>query len=151
LLASVAPVTEHGRTTSIVATFVDLSRLAARERVEADFVADASHNLRTPLTVISTAVEILQSGAKDDPAERDRFLAHIEREVARMTSLTRSLLTLAVLDLGGEPLHMRETSAYDVLRTTAMAIEPSTSVRVIVDAPHELVVQTDPGLLEQAL
>ena len=83
LLASAAPILVDGRLRAVVGTFVDLGARSARDRADAEFLTNAAHNLRNPLTVISTAVEILQGGAKDEPAERDRFLEHIEREVAK--------------------------------------------------------------------
>jgi signal transduction histidine kinase len=151
VLASAVPIMHRGRLTAVAAVFVDLSRLDARERAEADFVANASHNLRTPLTIISTAIEILQGGAKDDPFERDRFLAHIEREVARMALLTRSLLTLVTLDLGQDRPPLRPTPADAVLRSVATGVDARPGVEVVVEAAPGLVALTDAGLLEQAL
>ena len=58
----------------------DLTEQERRELAEREFVSNAAHELRTPLTTIIGAVEVLQAGAKEDPVERDRFLAHIERE-----------------------------------------------------------------------
>ncbi len=53
----------------------DLTEQGRRELAEREFVSNAAHELRTPLTTIIGAVEVLQAGAKDDPLERDRFLA----------------------------------------------------------------------------
>src|SRR3954469_4466819 len=73
----------------------DLTEQERRELAEREFVTNAAHELRTPLTTIIGAVDVLQSGAKDDPVERDRFLAHIERESGRLARLARAMLTLA--------------------------------------------------------
>ncbi len=70
----------------------DLTEQERRELAEREFVTNAAHELRTPLTTIIGAVEVLQAGAKDDADERDRFLAHIEREAARLARLARALL-----------------------------------------------------------
>ena len=55
-------------------------RRGTGRRVE--FVANAAHELRTPLAAIVSGVEVLEAGAKELPVERDRFLAHIAREAA---------------------------------------------------------------------
>ena len=151
LLASAAPILVHGRLRAVVGTFVDLGARSARDRADAEFLTNAAHNLRNPLTVISTAVEILQGGAKEEPAERDRFLEHIEREVARMVQLTRSLLTLARADAGRQPPRRRPVRAEDLLRSVAGGIELQENVELVIKVPADLVAFTDEGLLEQAL
>src|SRR5436305_3034461 len=50
-----------------------------RDATMRDFLRNAAHQLRTPLTGIAAAVEVLQAGAKNEPKERDRFLEHIDR------------------------------------------------------------------------
>ena len=52
----------------------DLTEQERRELAEREFVSNAAHELRTPLTTIIGAIEVLQAGAKDDPAERDRCI-----------------------------------------------------------------------------
>src|SRR6201747_1840306 len=66
-----------------------------RELAEADFVSNAAHELRNPLAGISGAIEVLQSGAKDDPQARDHFLSRLRggaerRETASPPRPTRS-------------------------------------------------------------
>src|SRR4030095_2301207 len=70
----------------------DLTEQERRELDDREFVSNAAHELRTPLTTIIGAVEVLQAGAKEDPAERDRFLGHIERESGRLARLAPRLL-----------------------------------------------------------
>lgn len=64
------------------------------------FVADASHELKTPLTVILTNAELLQSGEYDEPA-KSRFTANILAMSAQMRGLVEGLLELARVDHGG--------------------------------------------------
>ena len=80
---------------SAVLVVRDVSEQERRERAEREFVTNAAHELRTPLTAISSAVEVLQAEQRRFQRDRDRFLDHIEREAARLTRLTRSLLVLA--------------------------------------------------------
>jgi two-component system sensor histidine kinase VicK len=95
-----------GRTISIVGVPAGASELAVvvlsditeqerRERAEREFVTNASHELRTPVSAIVSAVEALQTGAKDSPTDRDAFVALIDRQATRLSRLIRSLLLLA--------------------------------------------------------
>src|SRR6201747_602697 len=72
-----------------------------RELAEADFVSNAAHELRNPLGGISGAIEVLQSGAKNDPRDRDHFLSRLADDADRMSRLTQSLLTLARVESRG--------------------------------------------------
>ena len=72
-----------------------------RELAEADFVSNAAHELRNPLAGISGAIEVLQSGAKNDPRDRDHFLSRLADDADRMSRLTQSLLTLARVESRG--------------------------------------------------
>jgi signal transduction histidine kinase len=83
----------------------DQTQKEQNERVQREFATNVAHELRTPLASIATAVEMLQTGAKDDPEARDDFLELIAREAARLTRLTRALLVLARADAGEEVPH----------------------------------------------
>ena len=80
----------------------DRTRKLKREQAEAEFVSNAAHELRNPLAAIMSGIEVLQSGAKDDPGDRDRFLIRLALDAERMTRLTQSLLTLARVEAAGE-------------------------------------------------
>ena len=73
-----------------------------REQAEREFVSNAAHELRNPLAGISSAIEVLRGGAKDDPEARERFLDRLADDTERMTRLTQSLLTLARVEAAGE-------------------------------------------------
>src|SRR4029078_982529 len=81
---SMAGIPPRGRSKNVILVITDVSVRERRERAEREFVTNAAHELRTPLATITRAIQVLQSGAKDDPAERDRFLDHIDREAARL-------------------------------------------------------------------
>ncbi len=129
----------------------DLTEQERRELAEREFVSNAAHELRTPLTTIIGAVEVLQAGAKEDPVERDRFLAHIERESGRLARLARAMLTLARAHAGQEPPRVETVEIGPLLREVAAELRPHDGVSIDVDAPDGLTVQTNPDLLEQAL
>jgi signal transduction histidine kinase len=129
----------------------DLTEQARRELAEREFVSNAAHELRTPLTTIIGAVEVLQAGAKEDPVERDRFLAHIERESGRLARLARAMLTLARAHAGTEAPRVEAVALAPLLREVAAELRPHDGVSVDVEAPEDLAVQANPDLLEQAL
>jgi signal transduction histidine kinase len=129
----------------------DLTEQERRELAEREFVSNAAHELRTPLTTIIGAVEVLQAGAKEDPVERDRFLAHIEREAGRLARLARAMLTLARAHSGQEQPRVEPVELAPLLREVAAGLSPRAGVTVDVEAPDGLAVDANRDLLEQAL
>ena len=129
----------------------DLTEQERRELAEREFVSNAAHELRTPLTTIIGAVEVLQAGAKDDPPERDRFLAHIDREAARLARLARALLTLARAHAGQERPRREPVPLEPLLAEVASDLRPRDGVTLEVDCPPDLGASVNRDLLEQAL
>ncbi len=82
-----------------VATFTDLTDLRRLEEVRRDFVANASHELKTPLTSIRGYAETLRSGDLPDP-ERKQFLDTISRNAERLQRIVDDLLDLSRLESG---------------------------------------------------
>jgi signal transduction histidine kinase len=143
------PAPPEGDTVLIVLD--DLTEQERRELAEREFVSNAAHELRTPLTTIIGAVEVLQAGAKEDPAERDRFLAHIERESGRLARLARAMLTLARAHSGQEPPRVEAVELAPLLREVAAGLRPRDGVVLDVEVPEGLAVEANRDLLEQAL
>lgn len=129
----------------------DISERERRERAEREFVTNAAHELRTPLTTITGAIEILQSGAKDEPEDRDRFLDHIQRESDRLVRLTRALLVLARAQTHEETPRIERISARRLLENVAAAVVPREGVMLQIDCEDDLELATEPRLAEQSL
>ena len=102
-----------------VVVFTDVTDHERRERAEREFVTNAAHELRTPLSAIASAVEVLQQGAKEQPADRDRFLAVVERQTIRLTRLAHALLTLARAQTRSEPVRVEPVPLSRMLRDIA--------------------------------
>jgi two-component system phosphate regulon sensor histidine kinase PhoR len=99
LQANVAPVPgAAGGIESVVVVFHDLTDIRRTERMRRDFVANVSHEFKTPLTSIRGYAETLLSGAKDDPNIAIDFLKTIERNSRHLEMLVSDLLTLARLE-----------------------------------------------------
>jgi two-component system phosphate regulon sensor histidine kinase PhoR len=85
-----------------VLVFHDVSELRRLERMRQDFVANASHELKTPLASIKAYTETLLDWALDDATVNARFLGRIDEQADRLNQLILDLLSLARLDAGHE-------------------------------------------------
>jgi two-component system, OmpR family, phosphate regulon sensor histidine kinase PhoR len=135
---------------AVLAVVRDRTDAMRREFAEADFVSNAAHELRNPLAGISGAIEVLQSGAKDDPKARDHFLDRLAEDAERMSRLTRSLLTLARV----ESLGSGETEVVDVpaaVRDAVAAVEAPPHIELHEEVEPDLAAKGDPTLLRQVL
>jgi signal transduction histidine kinase/CheY-like chemotaxis protein len=121
-----------------------------QQRAQRDFVANAAHELRTPLAAVIAAIDTLDRGAIHDPAGRDRFFGHIRREADRLSLLCDSLLLLADTQ-SGSPLHTTAIGLRAMLDDIAGGLTAAPGVTVAVEALAELTVTTNPGLLERIL
>ena len=147
-----APVHDgEGNVTARVAVFRDVTARERLERAEREFVTNAAHELQTPLTAITSAAEVLQAGAKDTPADRDRFLLHIQQECDRLARLVRALLVLARAQSGGSTADAERLTLRSILVDVVTAMRPAGSVVIEVRCSPRLTVEANRDLLEQAL
>jgi signal transduction histidine kinase len=138
-----------GRNGGIAVVAEDVTQRDRREHADAEFVQNAAHQLRNPISAIAARVAALAAGARDDPAERDRFLDHIGRESARIGSLVDALLALAALQRGEAAPRIEVVRLATLLQDSADAVPART--RVAIDCPDDIAVVADGGLLGQAL
>ncbi|MDX6634377.1 MAG: two-component system, OmpR family, sensor histidine kinase ResE [Solirubrobacterales bacterium] len=135
---------------AVLAVLRDRTDELRQELAEADFVSNAAHELRNPLAGISGAIEVLQSGAKNDPHDRDHFLKRLGEDAERMNRLTQSLLTLARVESRGAP----ESEIVDVplaIKDVAAACDAPPHVELVVDVESDLAATGDPTLLRQVM
>ncbi|GAB7044555.1 MULTISPECIES: sensor histidine kinase [Catenuloplanes] len=149
------PRTEVGRLTGAVNGMLTRiqAALAARERSEArmrDFVADASHELRTPVTAIRGYLQLIRTGVVD-LNDRPDVLRRLEQEANRMSAMVTSLLYLARLDAEPPARHGPvdlAALARDAVADAA-AVEPDRPLTV--DAPDRCVITGDEDSLRRVL
>lgn len=79
----------------VVITMTDITPFKRFREQQSEFFANASHELKTPLSVISGMIETLQGAAKNDEAVREQFLNLMAEQAGRMTGLVQDLLKLA--------------------------------------------------------
>lgn len=122
-----------------------------RDQAEREFVSNAAHELRNPIAGMSGAIEVLRSGAKDDPEAREHFLDRLATDIDRVSRLTKALLTLARMEAVGEGEADVVSVGISVSEAVA-ALEPhpeGVGLRTEVDS--DLVARADPVLLRQIL
>jgi PAS domain S-box-containing protein len=140
-----------GRVTGVVMTFDDVTHREQRERAEREFVSNAAHQIRSPITAIASAVAVLQAGAKEKPDDRDRFLGHIEREVERLARLGEALLSLARTQRGEGQPNLTVVPLRPLLETLVLELRPYAGVTVEVECMEDVAALTHRPLLEEAL
>jgi signal transduction histidine kinase len=131
--------------------FHDVSEHERRGRAEREFVANAAHELRTPLAAITGAIERLQAGAREVPQKRDRFIGHIQHESARLNRLASSLLVLARAQTHEEAPRRQEIALRELLEEVVGELELNQGVELVLDCPLDLVARSNRDLLEHAL
>jgi two-component system phosphate regulon sensor histidine kinase PhoR len=114
--ATVASV-RAGETSGAIIVLHDITDLRKLERVRRDFVANVSHEFRTPLTAIQGFAETLIGGAIDDPHNRGRFLAIILEHSRRLARLTEDLLRLSQMDAEQLELEIRAVSVSQLIES----------------------------------
>ena len=97
----------------VVLSFQDLTALEQAEDMRRDFVANVSHEMRTPLTSLQGFIETLRGPAKDDPAAQERFLGIMDQEAGRMHHLVEDLLSLSRVE---SDVRVRPTSQVQLQR-----------------------------------
>ena len=115
-----------GEPAGAVVMLHDITDRRRLEETRKDFVANVSHELKTPLTAIAVLVETLLEGQDLDTSTRQRFLAKIRDQGSRLTAMVRDLLDLSRIESGEilaqfEPLDLRSTirNAMSGLQTEA--------------------------------
>lgn len=119
----------------------DVTRLKKLEQIRADFVANATHEIKTPLTAIIGFVETLQQGAINDGAKALKFLAVIHENAQRLNRLVDDLLTLSAIELGETKLHAEQTAPRDLLDRSLSLIMPKADLKNIIintELPNDL-------------
>jgi signal transduction histidine kinase len=91
------------------------AELAAERDALRSFIADASHELRTPITALKTFVELLQGPAANDPRAQAEFLAESQIQLERLNWITANLLDLSRLDAHLVDLNMDDHVAADLI------------------------------------
>ncbi|MBI4396453.1 MAG: PAS domain-containing protein [Elusimicrobia bacterium] len=125
-----------------VLTFYDITNIRRLENIRKDFVANVSHELKTPLTALRAALETLLEGALEDPRYARDFLQTAQNQVVRLQHLIDDLLVLSRLEKGG-PLPTENALAplQPTLEKVIKTLEPmaqKSGIRLHVQTPPDV-------------
>jgi two-component system, OmpR family, phosphate regulon sensor histidine kinase PhoR len=143
------------RPSGAVLVLHDVSELRRLERIRHDFVANVSHEFKTPLTAIQGFAETLLSGALEDPRNNRRFLEIIRDHATRLAALTDDLLKLARIEAGKLEVQFGPVQLIDVIdRCVETALINATRKRITLEVdvpPHLPLVHGDASLLRDVV
>lgn len=117
LIATAVPIYSGDSVSGTVITLHDITRLKMLEEMRKDFVANVSHEIKTPITAINGFAETLLDGAIDDRENATRFLSMIKNHSERLNSLVDDLLTLSRIELGDIIVSKSEVKLDEVVDT----------------------------------
>lgn len=154
LVGRAAPLPAGGSAAAVV-VIRDVTELRALEAMRRNFVASASHELRTPVAAIRGYAETLASGALEDAVAAKRFVAGLSRQAERLSALIDDLLDLSRVESGGLHLEPRPLSLRVAIRrmTEIMADriqEKKLDLRIL-EPEGELFVQADPRAIDMVV
>ena len=147
---------DHDTSRLALVVFNDITRIQRLETIRRDFVANVSHELKTPITSIKGFVETLPDGAIQDEENAREFLAIVKRHADRLDAIIEDLLSLSRLDqdadkrqirLDREPLKPVLKSALLICRAKAMEKQ----IAIELNCDEETSAQINAPLLEQAI
>ncbi|HNY20751.1 MAG TPA: ATP-binding protein [Treponemataceae bacterium] len=135
--------------------FSDITRLKNLERIRKDFVANVSHELKTPVTSIRGFIETLREGAIDDPVDSRRFLEILDQQSSRLGAIIEDLLTVSRLEQGeGQAIKREPTLVTDLMggvKSLCDGFARAKRTKVEYSCPDDLVFPMNQGLMEQAV
>ena len=151
---TLAPVEAAGAS-GVVLVLHDISELRRLERVRQDFVANVSHEFKTPLTAIQGFAETLLGGALEDVQNSRRFLEIIRDHAGRLGRLTDDLLKLSQIEAGKLELDFRPVAVGDLIEScveTARLKAAQKQLTLEVDCPEALpAIRGDSNRLREVL
>jgi two-component system, OmpR family, sensor histidine kinase VicK len=155
LKAHLAPFrTPEGNLRGVLAVLQDVTKEEELNRIQQEFVANVSHELKTPLTTVKSYVETLLNGAMEDPSICKNFLRVVEGETERMVRLVKDLLVLSRLDYRQLAWELREADLAELLQETARELafrNPPPAPRLSTDLPPLAPLTFDRDKIKQVL
>jgi two-component system phosphate regulon sensor histidine kinase PhoR len=145
-----------GRKLGALVVLNDITRVKRLETVRRDFVANVSHELKTPITALKGCVETLSDRSARNPEDEARFIAMMDRQVGRLNAIVEDLLSLSRIEHDAERrgIPMEPGAICDVIRRASLNFAGAAAARKIVietSCPETLSAPINAALLEQAV
>ena len=114
----------------------DITKARLADEVHRDFVANASHELKTPLAVVSGLIETLQGPARNDPVGTERFLGRLALQTRRMTRLIDDLMSLNRIEMNKRVMPEVPTDLLALIAETIDALRPAAEASTVTLTLH---------------
>ncbi len=148
------PVTAKSKYSGCLVLFQDISKTLEGEKMQKRFIADASHELKTPIAVIKGMVEILNREDFDDEATRKEFMEQIDIEINRLDMLVKDLLQLSRLSMSNPILERKKTDVRNVIDKAITSLEKQAAQKglsIVKDYQNHDEVFCDPMKMQQVV
>ena len=147
---------EEGLDIGIIILIQDITERQKLEDMQRDFVANVSHELKTPLTTIKSYTETLMDGAVDDPETARSFLGIVDNEADRMNRLVKDLLQLSRLEQRQERMNFLEGNIVDLVRQCMVKVDMTAQqkghqLNALFDSGMNIRVLMDKDRMEQVI
>lgn len=147
---------ENAQDVGIIMILQDITEQQKLESMQMDFVANVSHELKTPLTTIKSYTETLLTGQVDDQETEIQFLGIIDTETDRMNRLVKDLLQLSRLDYKQEKWNKKESNLISLLKSVVTKVEITAKnknqhLNCIFDESQKIMSVIDKDGIEQVL
>lgn len=146
------PILAKSKYSGSLVLFQDISKTLAGEKMQKRFIADASHELKTPIAVIKGMIEILNRDDFDDEQTEKEFLQQIESEINRLERLVKDLLQLSKLSISNIILKRERYHIGDCIKQAIAVMEHSAhlkQLKIITDFQTNEIVFIDVQKMEQ--
>ena len=155
LLAKAMPVVNsEDKILFLIILLHDITRLKQLENVRRDFVANVSHELKTPVTAIKGYAETLLDGAVDDRENSKKFIEIIKNQADRLTALVEDLLTLSRIEFGDIKIEKKEILLDEIVNSVFQILGDKADKKDIhlqKDIPPRTIIQADKHRLMQIM
>lgn len=140
----------------VLVLLYDITQVRRLEKVRTDFVTNASHELRTPITALKGFAETLLDGAKEDPDTLEQFLTIIHDEANRLEVLVNDILELSKAEQKQVPLQQEQVNLNEVVRACFLLVnqraeEKELVLRLVTPLPEPLIIEGDKSRVQQVI
>jgi len=157
VLVHATPLLDGDLLWGIILVFQDISALRNLEMMRKQLIADLSHELRAPLTIIRGQTEALLDGVIEEEATKQTYLLNILEETLRLSKMVRDLLEIAHLDRGALVLQKQDFCLKSLVASLSEKYRPiagEKKIKLAADfqtAQDHLIVHADPARIEQVI
>ena len=131
LNVSISAVQDHPEEEKTMIVFHDITRLKKLEKIRVDFVANVTHEIRTPLTAIIGYLETIKEGAINNIEETKRFIDIILKQAERLNRLVEDLLTISNIEMKETKLNFESVSLNMVIANVISLVEAKAKLKNI--------------------